>query len=321
MSDGDKSVSDRSLIGRLARFCVTAALVCVVGTSPGLAQEKPLAKAPQKGAPTEKAKVAQKVAQKVTKSPAFVAPLAAPPLPIPNPKREAAAAPPTPPSAGPAVGAPEIPAAEPGAELSVPVVAKPEPPSPEAAYMAQLDELIAPVRDFSPSVEDAQRIKEAIRLASSDVTAARAMRAQIAEPAGRRLAEWLALKGGVGEPGEFMAFIDANPAWPERQLLNRRAEEQLFTSGGSAQRIKAFFKGADPKTGAGWAALASAYLAETDEAKAKDIAARTWRNLELASSLEQGFLDRFGPLLTAADHRRRLDRILVDEVRFSGRAQ
>ncbi len=197
-------------------------------------------------------------------------------------------------------------------------VEQPKVASPEATYMAVLDDLIAPVRDLLPASEDAQRIKEAIRfLAAGDPANARAARGQIKEPAGRKLVEWLAFKGGYGEPQEFLDFLAANPAWPERQLLIRRAEEQLFTGGGSAQKIRAYFKVSEPKTGAGWAAVASAYLAEKDEAKAKEAAAKTWRDFELAPSLEQGFLERFGTLLTEADHRRRLDRILVDEVRFS----
>ena len=184
--------------------------------------------------------------------------------------------------------------------------------------MARLDELIAPVRDYAPSPEDSQRIKEATRLLSAaDAAGSRALRNQITDPAGRRLVEWLSFKLGYGEPAEFEAFLAANPMWPERQLLTRRAEEQLFTSGGSAQKIRDFFKDGEPKTGAGWAAMASAYLAEKNEAKAREAAAKTWRDFELAASLEAGFLERFGALLTEADHRWRLDRILVDEVRFS----
>lgn len=203
-------------------------------------------------------------------------------------------------------------------ESPPPPVEQPKVSSPEATYMAALDELIAPVRDLVLAPEDVQRIKDALRfLAAGDPASAAGVRSQLKEPAGRKLVEWLAFKGGFGEPHEFQAFLAANPAWPERALLIRRAEEQLFIGGGSAQKIRTFFKDSEPKTGAGWAAVASAYLAEKNEAKAKETGAKTWREFELASSLEQGFLERFGPMLTEADHRRRLDRILVDEVRFS----
>ena len=190
--------------------------------------------------------------------------------------------------------------------------------SPEADYVARMDAFIAPVRDFVPTAEDSQRIKEAIRLMGArDLSGSQTQRNQIADPAGRRLVEWLTFKAGYGEAPEFQAFLAANPAWPERALLTRRAEEQLFVSGGTALKIKTFFKDNEPTSGAGWAAMASAYLAEKDEAKAREFAAKAWRDFDLPGTLEQGFLDRFGSLLTEADHRWRLDRILVDEVRFS----
>ncbi|MET0569762.1 MAG: lytic transglycosylase domain-containing protein, partial [Hyphomicrobiaceae bacterium] len=129
--------------------------------------------------------------------------------------------------------------------------------------------------------------------------------------------EWFALRNGFGVPTDFMAFSEANPAWPDRQLLRRRAEEQAFVQGGSSQKIRALFRDDGPQTGAGFAALASAYLMEKDEDRARATAAKVWREYELAATLETGFLERFKPLLSAEDHRRRLDRILVDSIRFS----
>ena len=59
--------------------------------------------------------------------------------------------------------------------------------------------------------------------------------------------------------------MEANPAWPDRNLLTQRAEEALFNSPSASSRdIKAFFAGAEPKTGIGQAALAAAFLADKD---------------------------------------------------------
>ncbi len=264
---------------------------------------------------------------------ATVAPLTLPPLPTANPRREQPSTPATaaattaptltpgatnePSSASTSVEAADRAGQTAASQSStLPPVALPAPATPEAEYMAKLDLLIAPVRDYVPNVEDGQRLKEAMRLQTIDAAGARQVRSQITDPAIRRLAEWLGLRAGIGEPLEFSAFLAAHPSWPDRQTLLKRAEEQLFTQGGSAQKIFAYFKDEDPKTGAGYAALASAHLAAKDEVKAREIAAKAWRELELASSLEAGFLERFGSVLTPADHRRRLDRILVDEVRF-----
>ncbi len=74
-----------------------------------------------------------------------------------------------------------------------------------------------------------------------------------------------------------------------------------------------------PTTGAGLAALASAYLAEGNEAEAKRYAAKAWREQILSMpALEPGFLARFGKYLTAADHKWRLDRLLIDTLRWDG---
>ena len=154
-------------------------------------------------------------------------------------------------------------------------------------------------------------------VSTGDIARARTLRGQLADPAARKLVEWFALRNGFGAPTDFMAFSEANPAWPDRQLLRRRTEEQAFVQGGSSQKIRALFRDDGPQTGAGFAALASAYLMEKDENRARTTAAKVWREYELASTLETGFLERFKPLLSAEDHRRRLDRILVDSIRFS----
>jgi soluble lytic murein transglycosylase len=198
------------------------------------------------------------------------------------------------------------------------IVAAPVPQADEKAFMQRVDVLIAPVLNAMPSDEDAARIREAVRKGGlPDAAAARAEREKIADPAGRRLAEWVALKAQNADPAEFSAFLERNPDWPERALLTRRGEERLFTSGGNARAIKAFFKGAEPQTAAGFGALASAYLAEKDEKTARDLARRAWTDYDLAASLEAGFLERFGSLLSEKDHKRRLDRALVDDARFA----
>jgi soluble lytic murein transglycosylase len=101
-------------------------------------------------------------------------------------------------------------------------------------------------------------------------------------------------------------------------MLTRRLEEALFTQGGSSIAIKNHFATEPPQTGAGYAALASAYLAEGNTAKARSLAAKTWRDLTIPPTLETGFLARFGKLLTPADHKWRFDRLVTDDVRYAG---
>ena len=99
--------------------------------------------------------------------------------------------------------------------------------------------------------------------------------------------------------------------------MTQRAEEQLFVSGGSVRDIKAFFDKGAPKTGIGMAALASASLAEGDEAQATQLARAAWRRGDIPSSLETGFLERFSRLLTESDHKARFDRYMIDNTRWT----
>lgn len=193
-------------------------------------------------------------------------------------------------------------------------VEPPKPKTPEDTYLAKLDGLIAPVRDLAISDEDAKHLKEIAKPGA--VAAAIAAKGEIKDSSARKLAEWLLLRGGVGEISAYQAFLADSEGWPQRWLLVRRVEEKLLSGGGSTAEIKAHFGKFRPETGAGWAALASAHLIDGEEDKAKAAAVKAWREYDLPPSLETGFLERFEKLLSPADHRRRLDRILVDEVRF-----
>ena len=189
----------------------------------------------------------------------------------------------------------------------------------EVEHVTRFDQLIAPVRGHQPSPEDLTRVRDAFRaIGGSRLTEAAQLRDQITDPAARKLAEWGLLRSGVGTARDIRVFRDQNPVWPDRGLLAQRAEESLFTAGGSAREIKAAFEGGQPKTGIGWAALASALLAEGDQAGATQAAAKAWRDNDIPVSLESGFLERFKVLLAEADHKWRFDRLIAEDSRWAG---
>jgi soluble lytic murein transglycosylase len=185
------------------------------------------------------------------------------------------------------------------------------PPPAETAYRAKVKALLDDLLRAEPDAQAVGDLKAALK--ARTIAAANAL----AEPVARKLALWQAYKAGVGDAGDMVRFVTENPAWPDSQMILRRAEEQLLTRGGDSAAIRTFFKGREPISGAGWAAVASAHLAEGDEAGARRFAARAWTDEEMPAAFEAGFLDRFGTLLTPADHQQRLDRILVDHVRFA----
>lgn len=188
----------------------------------------------------------------------------------------------------------------------------------EKEHNARYDAAIAPLKALAPVPEDAARLKEAATaFARGDAAKGGGLSAQIKEPVAAKLAAWLGLRAGFGAPVEYREFLDRNPAWPDRTTLQQRMEEQVFVRGGPAGEIKAFFKSQLPRFGAGHAALASAHLADGEREKARALAAKAWRELDIASTLETPFLERFGALLGPPDHRARLDRLIVDDIRWA----
>ena len=208
--------------------------------------------------------------------------------------------------------APSVMAAE--AESPAPVMTKAE-----AEHVAKLDAALAPVRGLKPSDADAERLRGAIQaIKSNNMTRFGELEAEITDPTAKKLVTWVRLRNGYGEAAEYRAFLKDNPLWPERGMMVQRLEEALFTQGGSAGSIKEVFATTPPETGIGYAALASAYLAEDNKAEAKKYAAKAWREYTIPGTLETGFLRRFGDLLTEADHKWRFDRMVTDDVRWAG---
>ena len=181
-----------------------------------------------------------------------------------------------------------------------------------------MDELLAPLRKLQLESSDAETLRKAIKaIARSNLQTAEKLRATVKNKDVAKLISWYRLRTGFGTPQQYAAFLSKNLDWPDRKTLIRRAEEQIFVTGGPASRIKNYFKSMPPQTGAGYAALASAWLAEKNMAKAREYASKAWRHLSLATTLESGFFQRFGALLTIADHRWRIDRLLLKDSRWS----
>ena len=172
------------------------------------------------------------------------------------------------------------------------------------------------MRTYSLPDGDAEHLKAAFQsLFAGKVDDAAAHEAKIKDALAKKLVDWYRLRQGHGEAAEYRAFLAQNPDWPSRDLLQRRMEEALFTSGGSTEVLEDYVKG-DPKSPAGMAVQASMRLAHGEKEKARELAAKVWREHDLPPNLEHGFLERFGPMLTEADHKWRLDRLLIDDVRY-----
>lgn len=220
------------------------------------------------------------------------------------------------------------------AKLGAPVKATPPPvtsPTPAAAlshtpqmsaeekeHIARYDSALAPVRNLQVAETDADHIRDAVKaIGGGDLARGKQLRDGVKDSVGRKLVDWYLYRGGYGTAEEIRAFAAANPTWPDRALLQKRAEEALFNSAAPPAAVKAFFAEVPPATGAGLGALASALAAGNEPSEAKALAARAWVEYDISTAQEATFLRKVGNLLTEADHKRRLDRLLLTEVRWS----
>ena len=148
---------------------------------------------------------------------------------------------------------------------------------------------------------------------SKDAEAVAAMQA-IRDPLARKLAEYLYLHNNNTNPSfeQFAAFVTANPSWPHIPLLTRRAENALWDDKRDNATVLAFFANRQPTSGKGRLMLARALLAQGDKARAQALVRHAWHYDDMSAEVESRALDMFGPLLTAEDHRARMNIQLYD---------
>ncbi len=186
----------------------------------------------------------------------------------------------------------------------------------EAAHRSKMDKAISPLVNLPLSNADAKNLLTAIRaLRKKNSADALVAQSVIANPVAKKLITWYRLRTGQGSIPDYSKFIDANPNWPNIWLLTKNMERQLFKANNPALTRK--YIGKSPQTPAGFAALAAAHLALGDKSSAKKVAANTWRNMDIPSDLEGPFLKRLGSLLTPQDHKWRLDRLMIADIRWT----
>ena len=192
------------------------------------------------------------------------------------------------------------------------------PTAKEAEHYKAYDAAIAAVRGYDLGTDEAERVRDCFKaIAAQDISKALDIRNGIKDQAALKLVNWYRLRAGYGKLGEYKTWLAENPAWPDAGIMHQRYEELLFTEGGSANHIKEELKERPPKNGIGFAALASAELAGGETEKAKAHAVQVWRDMTVPPNLEAGFLERFGKMLALSDHKWRLDRLMMEDIRWA----
>jgi len=142
-----------------------------------------------------------------------------------------------------------------------------------------------------------------------DATQAQAV---ITDPVARKLAEWLILRGDNNGASveRYRAFISANPSWPSQTFLRRRLEAALWDDRRDDSTVWSWFENESPVSAKGKFALAKVMIGRGDRANAERLVRDAWRNDGMSEDTETIALDLFGALLTAGDHKARMDMML-----------
>ena len=163
---------------------------------------------------------------------------------------------------------------------------------------------------------DVSHIKTAVGFARQGKTSQAAeVLKDIGDPVGRKLVEWAILRSDDNNVGfsRYASFISSNPTWPSIGFLRRRAEAMLWQERASPATVRAFFAQQQPLTAKGRFALARALLAQGDRAAARDEVRYAWWNDAFSGDLEDQAIETFGSLLSADDHKARMDMRLYAE--------
>jgi soluble lytic murein transglycosylase len=159
-----------------------------------------------------------------------------------------------------------------------------------------------------------------------DVGAADLSASTVQDPILRSVLEWAAIRLQPQIVGfkRITAFIAANPDWPGRNSLRRRAEEALVSEKRDARTVLGFFAEKAPLTAHGKLVYAKALAVSGRPAEAADVARELWRKDELSAETEAKVLEAFPSLFTTADHRARVERAIfaedwADALRCAGR--
>ena len=134
---------------------------------------------------------------------------------------------------------------------------------------------------------------------------------RLAVPAGQvavDLIQWDRLRAGRGQFSEAIEFLHRRPDWPGLPYLRKRSEATIEADA-ALQDVIAFFSDNPPKTAKGSLRLAQALNKTGQKAAAITAAQWGWSSFNMLTSLEDEYLEMFGPHLESL-HAARLDLLL-----------
>lgn len=164
-----------------------------------------------------------------------------------------------------------------------------------------------------PATADVSGLKSGLdALAARDIDGARQTRDGLpVNSLDRHVLAWaIALYGGDKVPSaEIAATAEALPGWPGLTTLRRNSERAIARENPASQVVVQAFRGSQPLTVEGTVLLARAYVALGDVKAARSVLSPFWRREKLEAKDEAAIIAEFGPIIPAADHRERMERM------------
>lgn len=194
-----------------------------------------------------------------------------------------------------------------GGGTTAPLIGAPQPALPPAVA----------ARTYSEGIPaaDKQILRDALdAIFRDDFARGLALKDRVSHPVSKTLIEFYYVrdKSLDASVDRMLAFTRAHPDWP-LSLIHKRMERAMLIRGANGTTVVDAFSKRDPETGAGKAALAIAYAERGETGRARTLAGEAWRNDAFATDEADAFVRRGGNLLTAADHKFRMDRLLYSD--------
>lgn len=153
-------------------------------------------------------------------------------------------------------------------------------------------------------------------LAAGDIAAVRNARDSLPAAAlDRHILAWAIAMSGDGEvtSSEIAVAASTLAQWPGADSLKKNREKALYRENPDSQTVIKALAGSKPLTAEGVTILARAYIATGRTDAARAVLSPFWRNEKLEGPDETAIIKEFGGVLSLADHRFRLERMLYAE--------
>jgi len=178
--------------------------------------------------------------------------------------------------------------------------------------------------DFLQSISPSQiGFEAALKLIDDgQVGKAAAIGRMLPDQASRNIIQWLVAQSGSPDVSVSQITQTAQELadWPGQALMRRRAEQALKRMNADPQTIIAAFANTAPGSDEGLLLLTGALVEAGRTRDAAALLRPRWRKDSFTDTIEKQILQQYGNLLTAADHKARMDKFFYDNDSAEGLA-